>query len=152
MEPITDPKNIAAVLVSLGAICWITNQILKLVGSLRGTKEETPRREISFAGQPVDLKDFDKLAAENTSIHNQLFAKMGGVERGTNAALMKYEEGATASRQAMHREIAALGERIKGVETDTNSIKHEVGSLRESIEDLPDRILNMIEKIKALGK
>ena len=74
-----------------------TLQIISIAVSLLGTVITTVlawvviyrvnKVQVSFSGEPVDRKDFERLMAGNDAAHAQLFSKLGGVERGAAAAI-----------------------------------------------------------------
>jgi hypothetical protein len=71
------------------------------------------RREVSFAGEPVDRKEFDRHVSEDITVHSQIFARIGGAERGIESRLMarldKAEAESAELRRLVHQEISAVG-------------------------------------------
>ena len=78
------------IISSLTAVLASLSQIISL---FLNRKE---RREVTFAFDPAGKEEFDKHAARNEQDHRDLFARIGGVERG-----------AIARMDAMKREIEA---------------------------------------------
>ena len=66
-------SELGAWVYALATIIQIASTIAILI-----TINSKQKREVTFAGEPVDRKDFDKHVAETAAIHNQLFAKIGG--------------------------------------------------------------------------
>ncbi len=101
------------------------------------------RREVSFAGEPVDRKEFDKHVAENAAIHSQLFAKIGGAERGLEARVMtrldKTEKDSRELRQLVHHEITAIG-------NDVASLKKEAELANQRACQMDSKIDRLIER------
>jgi hypothetical protein len=81
------------------------------------------RREVSFAGEPLDRKEFDKHVAENAAIHVQLFAKIGGAERGLETRLAarmdKLEMESKESLHLMYQGISAIGNDVAALKKET---------------------------------
>jgi hypothetical protein len=81
------------------------------------------RREVSFAGEPVDRKEFDRYVAENAANHSQLFAKISGAERGVESRLMaRLDKAETDSREfqrLVHQEITGIGNDVAALKKET---------------------------------
>jgi hypothetical protein len=77
------------------------------------------RREVSFAGEPVDRKEFDRHVNEDMTVHSQLFARIGGAERGIESRLTvrldKTEAEAVELRRLVHQELVAVGNDVAGL-------------------------------------
>jgi hypothetical protein len=101
------------------------------------------RREVSFAGEPVDRKEFDKHVAEDAAIHGQLFAKIGGAERGIEARVMtrmdKFETDSKESRRLAHQEITAIG-------NDVSALKKEAELANQRACQMDSKIDRLIER------
>ena len=134
---ISDISNadLGAWVYALATIIQIASTIAILI-----TINSKQKREVTFAGEPVDRKEFDKYAAENAIIHNQLFAKIGGAERGLESRLAarmdKFEMESKESRQLMHQDISAIG--------------NDVAALKKEAELANQRSLQMDAKIDRL--
>jgi hypothetical protein len=78
--------------------------------------------------------------AENTAVHNQLFARIGGAERGLESRLAarmdKFETESLESRRLMHQDISAIG--------------NDVAALKKEAELANQRSLQMDAKIDRL--
>jgi len=98
--------QIISIIVSM--ICVIICTVLAWI-----TLNKTTKTEVSFTGTPTDKKEFDKHVAENKQAHEQLFAKIGGAERGLEqrmtARLEKCESEAIASSRLVHAEFSKVG-------------------------------------------
>jgi len=134
---ISDISNadLGAWVYALATIIQIASTIAILL-----TINSTQKREITFAGEPVDRKDFDKHVAEDVAVHSQLFAKIGGAERGLESRLEsrmdKFETDSKESRRVMHRDISAIG--------------NDVAALKKEAELANQRSLQMDAKIDRL--
>jgi hypothetical protein len=83
------------------------------------TVNSKQRREVSFAGEPVDRKEFDRHVNEDMTVHSQLFARIGGAERGIESRLTvrldKTEAEAAELRRLVHQELVAVGNDVAGL-------------------------------------
>jgi hypothetical protein len=88
----------------------------------------------------VDKKEFDELKQENNKVHEQLFAKFGGVERGVehrlNAKLDAMAASDKADREKLHTRI--------------NPIEGEICALREATDSNTGRLVQMDTKVDRL--
>lgn len=101
------------------------------------------RREISFAGETVDRKEFDRHLADNVSVHNQLFAKIGGVERGLEARLSgrmdRFETESEQFRRLIHQTISAIGNDVAALKTETAMANQRSVQMDAKIDRLIER-------------
>ncbi|HUD45268.1 MAG TPA: hypothetical protein VMR33_00480 [Candidatus Baltobacteraceae bacterium] len=101
------------------------------------------RREVSFAGEPLDRKEFDKHVAENAATHSQLYAKIGGAERGVESRVMgrldKLEAESRELRRLVHQEISAIG-------NDVASLKKEAELANQRVFQMDSKIDRLIER------
>jgi hypothetical protein len=127
--------DLGAWVYALATIIQIASTIAILV-----TINSKQKREITFAGEPVERKEFDKHVLENTAVHNQLFARIGGAERGLESRLAarmdKSEAESQESRRLMHQDITAIG--------------NDVAALKKEAELANQRSLQMDSKIDRL--
>jgi hypothetical protein len=103
------------------------------------------RREVTFAGEPVERKDFDRHVAENAAVHTQLFARIGGAERGLESRLAarmeKSETESKESRRLMHQDISAIG-------NDVAALKKEAELANQRAFQMDSKIDRLIENKK----
>lgn len=94
------------------------------------TVNSKQRREVTFAGEPVDKREFDRHLAENAAVHHELFAKIGGAERGLEDRLTrrldKLEQQLHEGREKMHDRI--------------NDVIKSIGQINSSISNLEAKI------------
>jgi hypothetical protein len=106
--------QIISIIVSM--ICVIICTVLAWI-----TLNKTTKTEVSFTGTPTDKTDFDKHVAENRQAHEQLYAKIGGAERGLEqrmtARLEKCESEAIASRRLMHADLSKVSTDVAGLKS-----------------------------------
>ena len=126
----------------LGAWLYAAATIAQLVATITVliTLNSKQRREITFAGVPVDKTDFDKHVQENREVHTQLFAKLSGVQRAAETTLHGRERDAVEGRRQMHETISTLGERVAGVETQTEMIEKRTAQIDTKVDRLIERM------------
>lgn len=100
-------SNISTIAEVLTMIVLATGQITIWI-----TLKSPQRREVSFVGDPVEKKEFERLMAENTAVHGQLFSRIGGVERGANEALKKSDDVGSESRRRLHSELQEVSSSV----------------------------------------
>jgi hypothetical protein len=109
-------NSLQIISITVSMICVIICTVLAWI-----TLNKTTKTEVSFSGTPTDEKDFDKHVEEDTKAHEQLFAKIGGVERGVEqrmtARLDKSEAEAIESRRLMHAELATVSKEVAGLKS-----------------------------------
>lgn len=122
----------------LGAWLYAAATVAQLAATITVliTINSKQRREITFAGEAVDKREFDRHVAENAVIHHQLFAKIGGAERGLEdrlgRRLEKMEQQSSEGREKMHerindviQSIGQLNISISSLETKLNERTHD---------------------------
>ena len=123
---------------ALGSVIQIAATVTILV-----TINSKQKREVSFAGQPVEQKEFERLVAENSAVHDQLFAKIGGVERGLDGRLGdrldKFEAESHASRRLMHQNISAIGNDVAALKKEAELANQRAFQMDAKIDRLIER-------------
>ena len=133
-----DPTN-------YGAIGWVVVIVFCLVGGLRQMiglwrdfqKGPIEKREITLSLTAVERPVFEEHVRDNKREHENLFAKVGGVERGTMAKLDKSFNELRAER--------ALD--MNTIHSKTNEIGREVSGLKASNELQNQQLARMDAKI-----
>jgi hypothetical protein len=101
------------------------------------------RREVSFAGDPVDRKEFDRHITEEATVHSQLFARIGGAERGIEGRLIarldKAELDARELRRLVHQEISAIGNDVAGLKKEAELANQRACQMDSKIDRLIER-------------
>jgi hypothetical protein len=106
--------------IALSMICVVITTILAWVAIAKAQKVQ-----VTFAGTPVDKKDFDRQVQENKEEHDKIFARLGAM-----AAESKTD------REKLHVRI--------------NPIEGEICALREASETNTARLVQMDAKIDRL--
>jgi hypothetical protein len=129
----------------LGTWLYAAATVAQLAGTvtLLITINSKQRREISFAGEPVDRKEFDKHVAQDAAIHSQLFAKIGGAERGIETRMMarmdNFETESKESRQLVHQEISAIGNDVAALKKEAELANQRAFQMDSKIDRLIER-------------
>jgi len=101
------------------------------------------RREVSFAGEPVDRKEFDKHVAEDAAVHSQIFARIGGAERGIESRVMtrmdKTETDSREFRRVVHQDITAIGNDVAALKKEAELANQRVFQMDSKIDRLIER-------------
>jgi hypothetical protein len=139
---ISDISNadLGAWVYGLATVIQIGSTIAVLI-----TINSKQKREVTFPGEPVDRKDFDKHLAEDSAVHNQLFARIGGAERGLESRLAarmdRFETESKESRRLMHQYISAIG-------NDVAALKKEASLANQRSVQMDAKIDRLIERPK----
>ncbi|MGA2750776.1 MAG: hypothetical protein ABSG59_18550 [Verrucomicrobiota bacterium] len=131
-------SELGAWLYSAATVAQLAATVTVLV-----TINSRQRREISFAGEPVDKKDFDRHVAENAAVHTQLFAKIGGAERGIESRLAsrmdRFESDSTESRRLIHQVINAIGNDVAALKKEAELANQRAFQMDSKIDHLIER-------------
>jgi hypothetical protein len=129
----------------LGTWLYAAATVAQLAGTitLLVTFNSKQRREVSFAGEPVDRKEFDKHVAEDAAVHSQLFAKIGGSERGlesrVTARMDKSEADSRELRRLVHQEISAIGNDVAALKKEAELANQRAFQMDSKIDRLIER-------------
>lgn len=104
------------------------------------TMKSPQKREVTFAADLVDKKEFEKALNENKEVHNQLFAKLGGTQRGVEDRIQKYEAAADLSRARMHEEIGDIGREVSTIAANTETNTQRLAQMDGKIDRLGERL------------
>ena len=128
-------NTLEIVSIALSMICVVITTILAWVAIAKAQKVQ-----VTFAGTPVDKKEFDRQVQENKEEHDRIFSKLGGIERGVegrlNAKLDAMSAESKLDREKLHFRI--------------NPIEGEICALREASETNTTRLVQMDAKIDRL--
>jgi len=86
------------------------------------------KREVSISPEVVLRPDFDAHVAENRHAHENLFAKIGGRERGINAhlnnELKSLREESREESRALREEVNDVARKVSGLEA-ANTLQNQ---------------------------
>jgi hypothetical protein len=101
------------------------------------------RREISFSGTPVDKRDCQELMTQCHAVHDQLFNRISGVERGVEARvtakLQKSEDEGKETRRAMHQELTSIGNDVAALKKEAELSNQRACLMDAKIDRLIER-------------
>ena len=129
----------------LGTWLYAAATVAQLAGTvtLLVTINSKQRREVSFAGEPVDRKEFDKHVAEDAAVHSQLFAKIGGAERGlesrVTARMDKADADSRELRRLVHQEMNAIGNDVAALKKEAELANQRAFQMDSKIDRLIER-------------
>jgi hypothetical protein len=121
--------------IALSMVCVVITTILAWVAISKAQKVQ-----VTFAGTPVDKKDCATMMLDAREKIDDLFAKVGGVERGVEGRL-------NVKLDAMSAEFKHDREKIH---FRINPIEGEICALREASETNTTRLVQMDAKIDRL--
>ena len=109
-------------------LVWFFGLVLICIKLFKEFKGGENKREVTLTDDCVCKKEFKEFQDYNRDEHNNLFKKIGGVERGGHAAvegvenkLMQRLEGMASqdkqSRAEMHKEIGNLAREVSSIQT-----------------------------------
>jgi hypothetical protein len=91
----------------------------------------------------VAKETFVALVTKNDAVHEQIFSKIGGVERGAAAAVdKKMEELRTERRNdlsAIHHDINEVGKKVAGLEKETELQNQSMARMDSKLDRLIER-------------
>jgi hypothetical protein len=105
-------------------VLWfVSGTALNLVTVWAFTRRQ--KREVSFSFEPASKDDFMKQVERNEQDHKDLFAKIGGVERGALAridtAFKEMQRSGDESRERLHLRINEI---LSAVSEMKGEVKH----------------------------
>lgn len=107
-----------------------------------GTRRKQ-KREVSFEFTPASKEEFDRHVAANDQTTRDLFAKIGGVERGANGNAEKKIEALQHERREdvrqLHQEINEVGRKVAGLEKETELQNQSMASMNAKLDRLIER-------------
>lgn len=140
------PAEIAAWLACAAFVLMLLNGAWKLKGNITG---ESSRRElqqpfvVEMAKQFPSRDELHKVVDENDRAHRDLFAKLGGIERGHRSALDEQIRSIRAELredvQGIHLRINSIEKSMGGVETAVTLQNQNTAALAASIREMMAR-------------
>lgn len=136
--------NYAGWLGCLGVTMWITLMGLKLSDRQRGEKQLPPNAQIHQAHEQL-RGEFEKHTVDDKREHENIFKKVGGVERGVeerlNERLDKIETDSKDSRRRIHNDITTIVKDVSGLQTSSTMQNQQMmqmdGKINRILERLP---------------
>lgn len=153
-------KTSPYVLVALGAMLWIYNESSKAAKNFKGKAPTPPNEHLQLTqdnlARRVDTveKDLDKI--EESMVGQEWFNRIDADISELKADAKKDRSGTeqhiSARSATIYRKIDEVSVELrKDMSEQSDRRDKQIESLREEINKLPERLLNMLDKIKKLG-
>jgi len=143
-----DALQFLQLLVTLNTIGGVAIAVFTVATFFSNRKQ---RREVSFGFIPAAKEEFDKHVAWNQKEHDNLFAKLGGLERGVSAKIQTLSrEWRDVLNDKVFELIRASDEGRQRLQEQAGSLAREVGELSAANELLNQRLAQMDAKLDRL--
>src|SRR5437667_1752254 len=123
--PTTDALQIGLWVIAATAVLQALGAALSIARFFINRAE---KRQVSISPEVVLRPDFDAHVAENRHEHENLFAKLGGMERGLNAHLNSELKSLRDERRedsrTLHQELNDVARKVSGLEA-TNTLQSQ---------------------------
>jgi hypothetical protein len=125
------PTGTATWLAVLGFLLFIWNQGAK---ALRSTKDKPHPGDVQreSAEKYVTKPEFQNHVAKNDKDHDNIFTKMGGVERGAKSAVEQQVE-------VVRKDVAQCGRDIAGLKVETQLQNQSLARVESKLDRLIER-------------
>lgn len=100
--PAPTPASTWQFFLVVAAVSGVLVNIVTIFFLLGNRKE---RREVSFTVEPASKEEFEKLVIQNRHEHENIFSKIGGVERGADAKMAAMMKESNEGREKIHKRI-----------------------------------------------
>jgi len=115
----TPPVEIAAWLACLAFVVVLANGVLKLVDRVKD--KPAPGDVARETAEKFTRKDeFERHVAQNQKEHENIFSKIGGVERGAGS---KVADEIRVLREERREDMAELKKHVDDIGSDTSALK-----------------------------
>lgn len=94
---------------------------------------QAQKREVSFTGECVDKREFDKHVAYNREEHDNIFSLVGGKERGLRAE-------ADEKISKIDVEVRKLGQDMAAVKTETTIQSRTLSHLESKVDSILSKV------------
>lgn len=116
--------------ITWGVILVMTT-IAANIAVIFGTRQKQ-RREVSFEFEPASKEAFATHVIENREAHEQIFSKIGGVERGAKSALEQQVE-------VVRKDVMQCGRDISGLKVETQLQNQSLARVESKLDRLIER-------------
>lgn len=89
-------------------VSFASNVVLIVTSIVMVSSNKKQRREVTFGFEPASKADFEAHEEWNRREHENLFSKIGGVERGAQSKLEDAINSGNVSREKLHERINDL--------------------------------------------
>jgi len=143
-----DALQFLQLLVTLNTIGGVAVAVFTVAAFFSNRKQ---RREVSFGFIPAAKDEFDKHVAWNQKEHDNLFAKLGGLERGAAAKIQTLSrEWRDVLNDKIFELIRSNEESRQKIQENANALAREVGELSAANNLLNQRLAQIDAKLDRL--
>ena len=122
-------------IITWGIVITLTTVGANVAAVVLAFSNRKQKREVSFGFIPASKDEFDKHVENNKSEHEQLFSKIGGVERGGTANTDKKVD-------SLRHEITAIGKEVSALQASTEFQNQTLAAVTADIKTLLSRHSN----------
>ena len=133
-EAITSPST-SEIGIFICCLLTLSGLAVNAVLLFKLLRNDSERREVTISPAVVGKPDFERHLEQNRHEHENLFSKIGGVERGMNARL---EAAITANNDSRSK----LHDRINEVVENTAEMKGSLAAFDTSFRNFTDMMAN----------
>lgn len=132
--------NIAGWLACLAFVVWLALLLIKMAREIRGTDH---KREVTITDDCVCRSEFEELKGDNKREHENLFSKLGGVERGVeqrlNQRLDKIESDSKDSRRRLHDDVTSIAKDVAALQSESKLTNQRIIQVDTKLDRLIER-------------
>jgi hypothetical protein len=122
-----DPDTAWNVILTIGLVL---NMLV--AGLAVANSRKSQRREVSFGFEPASKENFDRLVEDNEVEHRDMFARIGGVDRGNSAKISQ-------EITLVHNRVNALEKSVGGLEMSAELTNQRLSQIDSKIDRLIER-------------
>ncbi len=134
--------NLATIGIWLSSRKRTASEIYPQPLTVKEVETFVPREDFE-AHKQEEAEKIEKFTEHNHREHENLFSKIGGVERGVEARLIQRmndsNNEAKASRQRMHAEITEIGKHVASLQTASDLGSQRIAQMDAKIDRLLDK-------------
>jgi hypothetical protein len=132
-------NSLQIVSIVLSMICVVITTILAWVAIAKAQKVQ-----VTFAGTPVDKKEFEKHVERDDMEFDNLHARIGGTERGVERRLTDRINAVEAkdaeSRRTLHLEVGTISRQVAKLEANDETNTTRLVQMDAKIDRLIERM------------
>lgn len=145
-----DPKAFLQFWLIIGLLATVGVNVVTLVVTLINRKQ---KREVNFAFEPASREEFDKHVEWNRREHENLFAKIGGVERGSNGRMAELNKEWHALVESKFVALLGADNEARGkIHARINTIEKELGGVASGMTIQNQQLARIDSKLDRLSE
>lgn len=138
---------------SFGSVGWVVVVLAGLVLILRNViglwrdmnRPEREKREVTISASLPSKEELDRLFGENKREHENLFSKIGGVDRGAaqkiDERIEKLREERRGDMRQLHEEVGHVGMKVSALEATNQAQSQRLAAIDAKLDRLIERKL-----------